>query len=73
MNFTFHSKKYKPTNNEATMISDLFAEQLEKKNYTLEEFSELLIRLLDYGVLCRDESQVEEHLYDRFIQLKNLI
>jgi hypothetical protein len=55
------------------MISDLFAEQLEKKNYTLEEFSELLIRLLDYGVLCRDESQVEEHLYDRFIQLKNLI
>ncbi len=38
------------------MISDLFAEQLEQKNYTQEEFSELLIRLLDYGVLCRDES-----------------
>jgi len=55
------------------MISDLFAEQLEKKNYTLEEFSELLIRLLDYGVLCRDESQVEEQLYDRFLQLKNLL
>ncbi len=73
MSFAFRSKKYKPTDNEANMISDLFAEQLEKKNYTLEEFSELLIRLLDYGVLCRDESQVEEHLYDRFIQLKNLI
>ncbi len=55
------------------MISDLFAEQLEKKNYSLEEFSELLIRLLDYGVLCRDESQVEEQLYDRFLQLKNLV
>ncbi|MCP3851253.1 MAG: DUF4194 domain-containing protein [Gammaproteobacteria bacterium] len=55
------------------MISDLFAEQLEKKNYTLEEFSELLIRLLDYGVLCRDESQVEEQLYDRFLQLKHFI
>ena len=55
------------------MISDLFAEQLEKKNYRLEEFSELLIRLLDYGVLCRDESQVEELLYDRFLQLKNLV
>ena len=55
------------------MISDLFAEQLEKKNYRLEEFSELLIRLLDYGVLCRDESQVEEQLYDRFLQLKDLV
>ena len=55
------------------MISDLFAEQLEKKHYTQQEFSELLIRLLDYGVLCRDESQVEEQLYDRFLQLKNLI
>ena len=55
------------------MISDLFAEQLEKKSYTREEFSELLIRLLDYGVLCRDESQVEEQLYDRFLQLKDLV
>ncbi len=55
------------------MISDLFAEQLEQKNYTQEEFSELLIRLLDYGVLCRDESQVEEQLYDRFVQLKDWV
>lgn len=55
------------------MISDLFAEQLEKKSYRREEFSELLIRLLDYGVLCRDESQVEEQLYDRFLQLKDLV
>ncbi len=55
------------------MISDLFAEQLEKSNYTLQEFSELLIRLLDYGIICRDESQIEELLYDRFMQLKNLV
>ena len=55
------------------MISDLFAEQLEKKNYSRQEFSELLIRLLDYGVLCRDESQVEELLYDRFMQLRDLV
>ncbi len=55
------------------MISDLFAEQLEQKNYTQEEFSELLIRLLDYGVLCRDESQIEEQLYDRFVQLKDQV
>ena len=55
------------------MISDLFAEQLEQKHYTQEEFSELLIRLLDYGVLCRDESQIEEQLYDRFVQLKDQV
>lgn len=55
------------------MISDLFAEQLKKKSYSLQEFSELLIRLLDYGVLCRDESQIEEQLYDRFLQLKDLV
>jgi hypothetical protein len=55
------------------MISELFAEQLQKKNYQQQEFSELLIRLLDYGVLCRDESQVEEQLYDRFLQLKDLV
>ncbi len=55
------------------MISDLFAEQLDKKSSNLTEFSELLIRLLDYGVLCRDESQVEELLYDRFLQLKDLV
>jgi len=55
------------------MISDLFAEQLEKKNYSLHEFSELVIRLLDYGVLCRDESLVEEQLYDRFLSLKDLV
>ncbi len=55
------------------MIADLFAEQLATKNYTQQEFSELLIRLLDYGVLCRDESQVEEQLYDRYLQLKDWV
>ena len=37
------------------------------------EFSELLIRLLDYGVISRDESQIEASLYDRFIQCEELV
>lgn len=34
------------------------------------EYSELLIRLLDNGVLCRDENQVEQQLYDRFLRIE---
>ncbi|MEY8206063.1 MAG: DUF4194 domain-containing protein [Bermanella sp.] len=46
---------------------------LEKEGVSLKEFSELLIRLLDYGVLCRDESQVEQTLYDRYLRLETLV
>ena len=47
--------------------------QLEKAGITRNEYSELLIRLLDYGVLCRDESQTEQVLYDRFLRIEGLI
>ena len=50
------------------MISDAIETQLAKLNITLSEFSELIIRILDYGVITRDESQVETLLYDRFLQ-----
>nr|WP_282450125.1 DUF4194 domain-containing protein [Microbulbifer sp. CAU 1566] len=40
---------------------------------TRSEFSELLVRLLDYGVICRDESNVETLLYDRFQRCEALI
>ncbi len=44
-----------------------FIEQkLEKQGLETRELSELLIRLLDYGVICRDESQIEQQLYDRY-------
>lgn len=39
----------------------------------LDDFSELLIRLLDYGVISRDESQIEGLLYDRFLQCEELV
>lgn len=46
---------------------------LEQLGFNRRELSELLIRLLDYGVVCRDESQIEQQLYDRFVRLEELI
>jgi hypothetical protein len=51
-----------------------FIEQkLEKHGLDRHELSELLIRLLDYGVICRDESQVEQQLYDRYLRLEEIV
>ncbi|AJQ96603.1 DUF4194 domain-containing protein [Gynuella sunshinyii] len=47
--------------------------QLEKQGLQLRDFTELMIRLMDYGVICRDESQVEQVLYDRFVRLEGLV
>lgn len=55
------------------MFKQWLEQQLQSKSVSVDEFSELLIRLLDYGVICRDESQVEQKLYDRFIQCEELV
>jgi hypothetical protein len=55
------------------MISTLFEEELSKHEVTLSEFSELLIRLLDYGVIMRGESQIETTLYDRYLQCTEVV
>lgn len=47
--------------------------QLDKHNLSFEEWRELIQRLLDYGVLCRDDSQVEADLYDRFVRIHTLV
>jgi hypothetical protein len=47
--------------------------KLEKQGLDRRDFSELLIRLLDYGVICRDESQVEQQLYDRYLRLEDIV
>lgn len=54
-------------------LTELLQQKLANKQFSSDEFSELLIRLLDYGVICRDESQVEEQLYDRYLQLQDLV
>ncbi len=55
------------------MIKDWLAPLLSTKSVSTEDFSELLIRLVDYGVICRDESLVEQKLYDRFVQCEEIV
>lgn len=47
--------------------------RLETSGVSLDELRELLVRLLNYGVLARGESQVERELYDRFVRLEELV
>ena len=55
------------------MLTDRLAAELEKHNLGLDEFRELIIRLLNYGVLCRDENQTEQQLYDRYLRIPELV
>lgn len=54
-------------------ISDVLAQLLDELDISPTAFSELLIRLLDYGVISRDASQVETVLYDRYLRCKDLV
>jgi hypothetical protein len=51
----------------------LIEKQLQQQGLSLREYSELLMRLLDYGVICRDESQIEQQLYDRYLRIEHLV
>lgn len=51
------------------MLTTYLTEQLEKTGVSLGEFQELCLRLLNYGVLCRDESLIEQQLYDRYLRV----
>jgi hypothetical protein len=55
------------------MIEEFLTEQLQRLNLSRDDFSELLIRLLDYGVISRDESQTEAALYDRYLHCNSLV
>lgn len=51
-----------------------FVDQLlDKEGLDRRDFTELMVRLLDYGVICRDESQVEQLLYDRFLRIEDIV
>lgn len=54
-------------------LKDAINDRLDTLGVSQKEFSELMIRLLDYGVLNRDESQVEASLYDRYLQCADLV
>lgn len=46
---------------------------LEAAAVTFAQLQELLIRLLNYGVLMRDESQTTRELYDRFVRIEEIV
>ncbi|NVJ59138.1 MAG: DUF4194 domain-containing protein [Gammaproteobacteria bacterium] len=48
-------------------------ELLTQQKVSLNEFQELIVRLLNYTVLCRSESVTEQDLYDRYVRLEDLI
>lgn len=54
-------------------ITSYLEGRLAVSGVSLEELRELLIRLLNYGVLVRGESQVERELYDRFVRVEELV
>jgi hypothetical protein len=54
-------------------LGDFLEQRLEAKGVSLEEFRGLLIRLVNYGVLERRESQTERELYDRFVRAEELV
>ena len=54
-------------------MRDALDNQLNERGVSPEAFSELMIRLLDRGVVCRDESQREAELYDRYLQVTELV
>ncbi|MDH5393493.1 MAG: DUF4194 domain-containing protein [Gammaproteobacteria bacterium] len=55
------------------MITETIEQQLEKENISLNDFRELVIRLLNYSVLCRQENQTEQQLYDRYLRIEALV
>lgn len=55
------------------MLIHFIDQKLQAQDLNLEDFRELVIRLLNYGMLVRDESQVEQVLYDRYLRIQDLV
>jgi hypothetical protein len=54
-------------------LEEYLEERLEDSGLNIAELRELLIRLLNYSVLSRSESQTERELYDRFVRIEELV
>lgn len=46
---------------------------LQQEGVSSDRLSELLLRLLDYGVLCRNDSQTEQQYYDLFLRTEAIV
>lgn len=55
------------------MLTDCLTEALDREGLSVDEFRELAIRLLNYGVLGRGENQTEQQLYDRYLRIEPLM
>ena len=55
------------------MLNEHIEKRLEPAAVSLEQFRELLVRLLNFGVLVRGESLIETELYDRFVRIEELV
>jgi hypothetical protein len=53
-------------------LDDYLERRLEPAAVSLDEFRELLVRLMNVGVMLRDESQVAREAYDRFVRVEEL-
>lgn len=54
-------------------VTNQLEQNLEELGLSMSAFSELIVRLLDYGVISRNESQIEANLYDRYLQCADIV
>ena len=54
-------------------LESYIEERLDPSGISLTELQELLVRLLNYGVLVRGDSQTTRELYDRFVRIEELV
>lgn len=54
-------------------LNEYLQQRLEKLNISAVEFQELILRLVNYSVVVRNESQTEQALYDRLLRCRELV
>lgn len=54
-------------------MREYLEQSLAAKDLSLNQFQVLLQRLLGYGIVCRDESQIEAEFYDQFVRVETLV
>lgn len=54
-------------------LQSYIEERLEASAISADQLQELLVRLLNYGVLVREDSQTARELYDRFVRIEVLV
>lgn len=53
-------------------LNEYLEKRLDSSAVSLDELRELLIRLMNYGVLVREDSQTSREMYDRFVRVEAL-